>query len=938
MYVKMKTMICQAHLRYFQGRVHRLFSTFRLKHVACSSNQHKSSRQYAHSYCLNEVPGSISKCGPFNIASSVNFKTCVGFGKSFSSVENENKISFICDENLSFVKTLDHYLQEQENGRFGIGDVKDFAMTLEAAAYTELSHFPWLHVDNVAIAFMQLVMNRMIEDIFSTLRNHSGFKHFYSYIEQNLEEIPPQDYPQLLLSLIYMGTDHTDNLVHLLFCHIYDTCHEMDMHNVMTTTQILRTFRTRSIPLVQKLTSRFFTILDEHKCETNTSSEFMQDCLISHIFLNFYTSKTSSENVAKTFIDIFNNSALQSDPDVIAKFIRYKHRLMWCVPSKVLDSISPDILHHINKTAENVPQKNIGLYCQYLRQMNMYKGELASVFQTRCLHLLHSEDLLVRDVVALVPAFDKFCPSDTKQQLMTILARHISDADVLILSSLADFMMKSNIYNQELMRQLQTKTLEVFDNMSDFISRFSKIVHLLSTRINDNEEFHSEFFERLLKLVEVQQGVRIYVVSLVAQYILPNVKLAVPQSLMDRLAVVIPQCDLPAIKNILNGLNHMKRPWDRQLHHQILELRTALQRNMLQQIETVMSLERLIHQINIFYLKNMRKDLQLLERMMQEMPRLTESLTPVEFSEVVQLLNTLIYPAPQVYEHLTDYIMDHKDDISFQDLANFVSVISQARYTPSRMDELSQCCHDKLVMSFDDPDSNIVAQMQYIYHLCCLQIGSDSLLTHVFTVDYLEKVDKLFEAKPEVRSYLEDLFFRLNRCAVLEYPHLDIPWFHEDYCSTMKPEPMYRSSVKLLQEMEDAIKDVLGGSAYFESAVYTPYHHFLNFECLLNCDGCPIPYPQTSSLLNSEGRLITFTQATSLSAEQIQHQRVAILVLFEKDFCLNSRHLKGDNFLRRRHLEIMGYKVVEIPHYTWNSMALSDWTGKTNYLRDQILG
>ena len=39
---------------------------------------------------------------------------------------------------------------------------------------------------------------------------------------------------------------------------------------------------------------------------------------------------------------------------------------------------------------------------------------------------------------------------------------------------------------------------------------------------------------------------------------------------------------------------------------------------------------------------------------------------------------------------------------------------------------------------------------------------------------------------------------------------------------------MYRSSIKLLQEMENAIKDVLGGSAYFESSVYTPYHHFLS--------------------------------------------------------------------------------------------------------------
>ena len=58
---------------------------------------------------------------------------------------------------------------------------------------------------------------------------------------------------------------------------------------------------------------------------------------------------------------------------------------------------------------------------------------------------------------------------------------------------------------------------------------------------------------------------------------------------------------------------------------------------MIQQIEKVATIERLIQQIKIFYVKNSRKDLQLLEKMMQEMPRLTESLTVIEFSQLVQV-------------------------------------------------------------------------------------------------------------------------------------------------------------------------------------------------------------------------------------------------------------------------------------------------------------
>ena len=40
--------------------------------------------------------------------------------------------------------------------------------------------------------------------------------------------------------------------------------------------------------------------------------------------------------------------------------------------------------------------------------------------------------------------------------------------------------------------------------------------------------------------------------------------------------------------------------------------------------------------------------------------------------------------------------------------------------------------------------------------------------------------------------------------------------------------------------------------------------------------------------------------------------RVAFLILTEDDFCYNSRQQLGHARIRRRHLEILGYRIVEV--------------------------
>jgi RAP domain len=40
--------------------------------------------------------------------------------------------------------------------------------------------------------------------------------------------------------------------------------------------------------------------------------------------------------------------------------------------------------------------------------------------------------------------------------------------------------------------------------------------------------------------------------------------------------------------------------------------------------------------------------------------------------------------------------------------------------------------------------------------------------------------------------------------------------------------------------------------------------------------------------------------------------------------------------LHQRNLEILGYRVLAIPYYEWNSLSLSSLEAKCNYLSDHL--
>ncbi|NXY86957.1 FAKD1 protein, partial [Alcedo cyanopectus] len=144
----------------------------------------------------------------------------------------------------------------------------------------------------------------------------------------------------------------------------------------------------------------------------------------------------------------------------------------------------------------------------------------------------------------------------------------------------------------------------------------------------------------------------------------------------------------------------------------------------------------------------------------------------------------------------------------------------------------------------------------------------------------------------------------------------------------------------LRQHVHRMLTEILGGSQYARIAVRTPYYYEIDFECVLDENKSPLPcMAQNIPLDREEGTCLRHDiKDEGRRALPPGAQRIALEFLDSKVFCRDSHHLKGEPAVKKRHLEMLGYQVIQIPHFEWNSMALSTKGEQLEYLRKHLYG
>ncbi|KAI5732678.1 hypothetical protein M8J76_002991 [Diaphorina citri] len=163
-----------------------------------------------------------------------------------------------------------------------------------------------------------------------------------------------------------------------------------------------------------------------------------------------------------------------------------------------------------------------------------------------------------------------------------------------------------------------------------------------------------------------------------------------------------------------------------------------------------------------------------------------------------------------------------------------------------------------------------------------------SLTEHIFSLNFLEYLDEEMctTSSQSLTLKIRNDLMELNRAVCLDYAQFGIPWFHQKYVRQLRISAQQNSS-------------------------YSKFHNDVHFVLCLDKLGNPV---------HSHDAL------TTTSAHRVK-TRLAIL--------LEQNWAKGPSELRRRHLELQGYSVINLYNKQWNALFMGEPKAKHLYL-DQI--
>lgn len=783
--------------------------------------------------------------------------------------------------------------------------------------YLEFSSVPWIHYHNQPIALMQLLINEKVDEFMAPIQDQPHFHLLLEYLENNLPFISDELIPRCLYCMLFLGVDKTSSLIHKMIFRLHETRFVMDMKNIATITECLRIFPRGDFKIWAKISDWNVTNIENEEYRASVDVHDLSRTIINMRQLSSSQRLHSAVMLTKEIVDREQESLSMLQ---LGSVLRLYRHLAFHIPVENREDIMKHVQQVINLVIEKLPNfecHNFADICHMLKVMNFYPQKLMHKFQERALEIFDSRTVKVSELVNLCYVFDKNISLGTRHKVESALFQNMHQADILLISNIADVLTDIDCTNNDLIRRYQETVLENIDGIQKYITRFYKVFRFLNRcRIMDSE-MESAYYNEVIKLLNSQQGLSVWTICTLTSFLLPISKPVIPNVLLDKLLRIIPQCEINNLALILFGLNRMKKPWIRQMYSQVLQLQTALHQNLNTQLHKVTAIDPLIQMIQVLYLKSERRELVLLDNIMETLGTLTHTLSMRHFRNIVSLFSQLRYCSPQIMNDLTKFTLNNHEDINFQDFSNFIRVMSFIGFQPDSFEDFQDVCIkmlDKHIM-----ETSLPKQLRFTLDLCQMQIYPDHWLSSIFTLKYIEMIDNHIETNKESRNILQRILMMLNRNTVLDCPHLDIPWFHEDYCQknivAVKGNPSWMHN-----EVHSALQEVVGGENFFQSFVYTPYYFLLDYEVILD---------QAKKAINP-------TIANIVKPQDVGYQRVAILVLQENRFSLNSRHLLGPTQVLVRHIEILGYKTVMIPYYEWNSMALTEWAEKVKYLQKKI--
>ncbi|XP_075036795.1 FAST kinase domain-containing protein 1, mitochondrial [Mixophyes fleayi] len=400
----------------------------------------------------------------------------------------------------------------------------------------------------------------------------------------------------------------------------------------------------------------------------------------------------------------------------------------------------------------------------------------------------------------------------------------------------------------------------------------------------------------------------------------------VDDAIVSKLDAVIPQCTLPCLEKIAIFLAQLQKlditKYQSETYRQLLK---KLNQYGLQRVQKMENIDLLLHEFRrIETMHWMRKDLR--EGILDSCQRLLHQVTwknVTKLSVFIMQTNTL---RDSFFKKITAVIQEDITKIHPSSIYLITRPFSILKYEPSQENEFFNICIQHVLDHLDSFSPSFLTLVGYNFALSVY--FPKALMNAIFNAPFLSKLDASANTLPPILSMNVRLhLMKLNRAVCIEHPEYLIPWFHSSFCEQMQRREISSTHTQI----QHLLGELLGGIRYTKMSVMTPYCYSIDFEYILDNNKKPIEYLEQNS---EEHELSNPLQENKPLPEGAQ--RFAVILLNHRTTLKYSSHLKGPYVMMKRHLEILGYHVVQIPFYEWKSKTLESEETQKAYLRKKI--
>ncbi|XP_076869257.1 FAST kinase domain-containing protein 4 [Brachyhypopomus gauderio] len=301
------------------------------------------------------------------------------------------------------------------------------------------------------------------------------------------------------------------------------------------------------------------------------------------------------------------------------------------------------------------------------------------------------------------------------------------------------------------------------------------------------------------------------------------------------------------------------------------------------------------------------------------LPRLSQ-LSPADVSRCSKSLGFLKWLHLPLFEGFAQHFLRSSDQYSTLQLSNLLMSFARLNFHPANREEFFKRVHRVLEGSWQGLEPFLLTDV--VWSLCVLQQAEPHYITAVTDTHFLSKITG--GGKGRTESYSLKL---LQIAASGQLEPLGAPGVLPP-APTVPTVPAKAPTVSTLQEgLHTAVRTLTENrTSFFRTHISTVYGWPVDAELVLDSENKPV------DLENLVAPHLPGGGGTELLPQGAH--RMAFLVWEFPHFCSRSKDLLGRFAMQKRHLQLAGFLVVEVPYFEWLELK-SDWQ-RVAYLKDKM--